>query len=90
MDLQSRVMDEWNEGRLGETLEVLCEGFDPEMGCYAGRCYADSPDVDGKVFFTAGGLVAPGGTFVHVRLTGVTDGDLTGEMEGVTANEYRQ
>ena len=36
VELQSRVMDAWNEGRLGETLEVLCEGFDPDMGCYAG------------------------------------------------------
>ena len=80
VELQSRVMDDWNERRLGETLEVLCEGFDPDMGCYAGRSYADSPDVDGKVFFTAAGLV-PAGTFVNVRITGTSDGDLTGEIE---------
>ena len=80
VDLQSRVMDAFNESRLGETLEVLCEGFDPDMGCYAGRSYADSPDVDGKVFFTAAGLV-PAGTFVNVRITGTEDGDLMGEIE---------
>lgn len=80
VELQNRVMDAWNESRLGETLEVLCEGFDPDMGCYAGRSYADSPDVDGKVFFTAAGLV-PAGTFVNVRITGTSDGDLTGEIE---------
>ena len=80
VDLQSRVMDAWNERRLGETLEVLCEGFDAEMGCYVGRTYADSPDVDGKVYFTAGGLV-PAGAFVWVRITGTSDGDLTGEIE---------
>ena len=80
VELQSRVMDAYNESRLGETLEVLCEGFDPEMGCYAGRSYADSPDVDGRVFFTAAGLV-PAGTFVNVRITGTSDGDLTGEIE---------
>ena len=80
VDLQSGVMDAFNDSRLGETLEVLCEGFDPDMGCYAGRSYADSPDVDGKVFFTAGGLV-PAGTFVNVRITGTSDGDLTGEIE---------
>ena len=80
VELQSRVMDAWNESRLGETLEVLCEGFDPEMCCYAGRSYADSPDVDGKVFFTAAGLV-PAGSFVNVRITGTSDGDLTGEIE---------
>ena len=80
VELQSRVMDEWNESRLGETVEVLCEGFDADMGCYAGRTYADSPDIDGRVYFTAAGLV-PAGTFVQVRLTGVNDGDLMGEAE---------
>ena len=80
VELQSRVMDAFNEERLGTCQEVLCEGFDPEMGCYVGRTYADSPDVDGKVYFTAAGLV-PAGEFVHVRITGTSDGDLTGEIE---------
>ncbi len=80
VELQSGVMDAFNESRLGETLEVLCEGFDSDMGCYAGRSYADSPDVDGKVFFTAAGVV-PAGTFVNVRITGTEDGDLVGEIE---------
>ena len=80
VELQSRVMDAFNEERLGTCQEVLCEGFDPEMGCYVGRTYADSPDVDGKVYFTDAGLV-PAGEFVHVRITGTSDGDLTGEIE---------
>ena len=80
VDLQSRVMDEYNEQRLGTVMEVLCEGFDGEAGCYVGRTYADSVDIDGHVYFTAAGLV-PAGEFVNVRITGVSDGDLTGEME---------
>lgn len=81
VDLQSRIMDEFNESRLGETLEVLCEGFDGDMGCFCGRTYADSPDIDGRVYFTAGGEI-PAGTFVNVLITGTTeDGDLTGEIE---------
>ena len=80
VDLQSRVMDQWNEERLGTVMEVLCEGFDGEAGCYVGRTYADSVDIDGHVYFTAAGLV-PAGTFVPVRITGVSDGDLTGEIE---------
>ena len=80
VDLQSRIMDEFNESRLGQTLEVLCEGFDAEAGCYAGRTYADSPDIDGRVYFTAAGVV-PAGSFVNVRITGTSDGDLTGEIE---------
>ena len=80
VDLQSRIMDQYNEDRLGACMEVLCEGFDPEAGCYAGRTYADSADIDGRVLFTAAGLV-PAGEFVNVRITGVSDGDLTGEVE---------
>ena len=80
VELQSRVMDEYNEERLGCVMEVLCEGFDPEMGCYAGRTYADSVDIDGRVYFTAAGVI-PAGTFVNVRITGTEDGDLTGEIE---------
>ena len=81
VDLQSRIMDEYNETRLGNCVEVLCEGFDGEAGCYVGRTYADSVDIDGRVLFTAAGLI-PAGEFVWVRVTGVSDGDLTGEMEG--------
>lgn len=80
VDLQSRVMDGYNEDRLGSVMEVLCEGFDASAGCYAGRTYADSVDVDAKVFFTAAGVI-PAGTFVNVRITGTSDGDLTGEIE---------
>ena len=80
VDLQSRIMDGYNEERLGTVMEVLCEGFDGETGCYAGRTYADSVDIDGRVLFTAAGLV-PAGAFVNVRITGVSDGDLTGEIE---------
>jgi ribosomal protein S12 methylthiotransferase len=80
VDLQSRMMDAYNEARLGTVMEVLCEGFDAAEGCYVGRSYADSVEIDGRVLFTAGGLV-PAGTFVNVKITGVDDGDLTGEIE---------
>ena len=80
VDLQSRIMDAYNEERLGTVMEVLCEGFDPGEGCYVGRTYADSVEIDGRVLFTAAGLV-PAGDFVNVRVTGTADGDLTGEIE---------
>ncbi|OUN08210.1 30S ribosomal protein S12 methylthiotransferase RimO [Flavonifractor sp. An92] len=78
--LQADIMDRWNEERLGGVEEVLCEGFDPEEGCYVGRTWADSPEIDGRVLFTAAGRI-PAGTFVQVRMTGISDGDLTGEIE---------
>lgn len=77
-DIQSQVMDQFNDSRLGDLAEVLCDGYDGEAGCYFGRTYAESPGIDGGVFFTAQREVEPG-EFVQVRLTGTMDGDLTGE-----------
>lgn len=51
--------------------------------CFArarSRTYADSPDIDGRVLFSAARSVVPG-EFVMVRITGAEDGDLVGEME---------
>ncbi len=78
--LQSQVLDQYNESRLGSVMEVLCEGFDPLEGCYVGRTYADSVEVDGRVCFTAAGTV-PAGEFVQVLITDTQDGDLIGEVE---------
>ena len=78
-ELQSRIIDAYNENMQGETVEVLCEGWDAEAMCYAGRSYAESPDIDGKIYFDAEEEIEPG-RFVMVRITGVMDGELTGEM----------
>lgn len=75
-ELQSRIMDEYNEKLQGTVLEVLCEDFDGEY--YHGRTYADSPDIDGTVYFTSETSVRIG-DFAAVRITGTMDGDLTGE-----------
>ena len=79
VDIQSRIMDEWNEEMQGEVLEVLCEGFDSQAMSCVGRSYAESPDIDGRIYFTADGDV-PAGEFVKVRITGAMDGELTGEL----------
>ncbi len=79
VDLQSRIMDEFYESLLGETVEVICDGFDPGVGCYTGRSYADSPDIDGRILFTAPGEI-PQGTFLNVTLTFTDQGDLLGEI----------
>ena len=78
-DIQSEIMDEFNENRLGDVVEVLCDGFDDDAMCLAGRTYAESPGIDGCVFFSAEREVEPG-ELVQVRITGTMDGDLTGEL----------
>ena len=84
VDVQSRIIDWYNEETLGQVLEILCEGFDPQAQMYVGRSYGESPDIDGRVYFTADGEIMAG-TFVPVRITGVMDGELTGEQWEVDA-----
>ncbi|MBQ9392766.1 MAG: 30S ribosomal protein S12 methylthiotransferase RimO [Oscillospiraceae bacterium] len=79
-ELQSRVMDAFNDARLGDVTEVLCEGYDAQAACYVGRSYAESPEIDGRIYFTSSCPVEAG-EFVPVRLTGTMDGDMTGERE---------
>ena len=79
-ELQSRIMDEYNERCLGETMEALCEGYDPDEGSYFGRTYADSPDVDGKIWFTSEQHVKTG-DFVRVRIVDTYDGELVAIAE---------
>ncbi len=79
VDIQSRIMDERNEEMQGEVVEVLCEGFDGQSMSYVGRSWAESPDIDGRIYFTSDGE-PEAGSFVRVRITGVMDGELTGEL----------
>ena len=79
VDVQSRVMDDFNESRMGDVTEVLCEGWDSQSMRYIGRSWAESPDVDGHIYFTASRAVAAG-EFVPVRITDTMDGELTGEV----------
>ena len=79
VDVQSDIIDAYNESILGEEREVLCEGYDPQAQMFYGRSYAESPDIDGRIWFTADSEIAPG-SFVNVRLTGTMDGETTGEL----------
>ena len=79
-ELQSRIMDDWNESMMGKRLQVLCEGLDADEDCYYGRTYADSPDIDGRILFESEQTLEPG-DFVTVEVTDACDGELIGVME---------
>ena len=68
-------MDEWSAAQIGKTLRVLCTGA--EGGYLTGRSPADSPDIDGTVYFE--GDCRPG-EFADVKITGLMDGELMGEQ----------
>ena len=75
--IQSRIMDDYNEAMMGTTLEVVVDGYDEEFEQYFGRTYADSPDIDGRVWIATQDALSEG-EFVQVCLDGLIDGDLTG------------
>ncbi len=75
--LQSRIMDDYNASFIGKDIEVLVDGFDEEFQQFYGRTYADSPDIDGRVWI-AGDEALSIGEFVNVHIDGLVDGDLSG------------
>ena len=79
MAIQLDISAELQRGKVGETLTVLCEGFDPVAETHFGRSAADAPDVDGKIYFSAPRRVEAG-TFVSVKITEALDYDLIGEL----------
>lgn len=75
--LQSEIMDEYNASLIGKTLEVLVDGYDEEIDQFYGRTYADSPDIDGRVWIASDEPVREG-EFVMVTIDGCREGDLSG------------
>ncbi len=77
MKMQAEIMDEWGQGFVGETLRVLCDGYNQNMGMQFGRSYADSPDVDGMVFFSG---ECSAGEFAEVQIDEIECGDWYGHQ----------
>ena len=77
-ELQQGIMEKFEESFVGKKIDVICEGFDRVAEVWYGRSFADSPDVDGKVFFEAKKAL-PEGAMVKVQVTELMDGDLFGE-----------
>ena len=75
--IQSGIMDDYNAAMIGKTLEVLVEGYDEEFEQFYGRTYADSPDIDGRVWIASEESLAEG-EFVWVTIDSCVDGDLAG------------
>ena len=78
--LQSEIMDEYNASLIGKTMEVLVDGYDEELEQFYGRTYADSPDIDGRVWIASDEPVQEG-EFVMVTIDGCREGDLSGYVE---------
>ena len=77
--IQSRIMDEYNASMLGKTMDVLVDDYDEELEQFFGRTFADSPEIDGRVWIAAQEAISEG-SFVKVLIDSVVDGDLSGSL----------
>ncbi len=77
MQSQMHISDELNREKIGSTITVLCESYDPVSEYHYGRSAADAPEIDGKVFFKSEKRIVPG-SFVDVKVRKITDYDLCG------------
>ena len=77
MEIQTEIMEEWSRSFVGKTVHVLCEGYDEEQGLQFGRSFADSPDIDGIVFFTG---ECDAGEFAEVEITETAQGEWFGNQ----------
>ena len=75
--IQSDIMDAYSESLIGTTMEVLVDGFDEEQEQYYGRTFADSPEIDGRVWIASSEDLSEG-TFVQIEIDGLIEGDLSG------------
>ena len=77
--IQSRIMDEYNAAMIGRTVDVLIDGFDEDYEQFYGRTFADSPEIDGRVWIASDEALSEG-SFVKVCIDGLIDGDLSGYL----------
>jgi ribosomal protein S12 methylthiotransferase len=75
MALQQNISLQINQAYVGQTLDMLVEGYD--NGLTVGRSYRDAPEIDGLVFAEGRAAI---GQIVPVKITGAMAYDLTGSL----------
>ncbi len=81
MELQQSISLQINQSFVGQTMDVLVEGFNDHIAI--GRSYRDAPEIDGMVLIEPEGTKKPAqppslGSLVPVRITGALAYDLSG------------
>jgi ribosomal protein S12 methylthiotransferase len=80
MTLQRDISLKHNQSLVGGKITVLVDGKDKKSNLYFGRSEADSPEVDGKVYFTARAPRPRAGDFVNVLATRAFEYDILGKL----------
>lgn len=79
MSVSEKVIAKKGKERIGKTFTCIVEGKVPDEDTYIARSYMDAPDIDGYVFFECDHELLTG-AFVNVKITGVSEYDLLGEL----------
>lgn len=77
--VQREISEEFLRGKVGQTVDVLCDGIDYEREQFVGRAYWSAPEIDGKVYFNA--PFAEQGEVYKVKITRADSYDLYGATE---------
>lgn len=68
------------EAMIGQTQEVVVEGYDRYLEHYFGRSAMFAPEIDGMIYFTSNTKLSVG-DFINVKFTRVVENNLIGEKE---------
>lgn len=79
MQQQYEIFNEIQEEKIGKIYEVLVDGYDESDMLYYGRTYMDCAEIDSRVIISTDEELFAG-TFVNVKIIGVDDCDLVGEI----------
>lgn len=78
LEIQKEIALEYNESRIGQTIEVLVEEYDEEILMFKTRSYAEAPDDADGYIYVPGDLQV--GDYVKIKITATYDYDLIGEI----------
>ena len=90
MQEQMLVNDELVKYYLGRSMEIVVEGYDRYSEMWYGRCAAQAPEIDGKVFFTSPRRTPSVGEYVAIKAEDYIDYDLIGMSLGRMSDEPTQ
>ena len=81
MQTQVGISEAYNNSRIGTTVKVFVEGYDPVAESHYGRSYAEAADIDGKIWFSVPdpALRIEEGELIDVKITEAMDYDLVGD-----------
>jgi len=75
-ELQQDIVFQINQTLVGQTQEILVDGFDEERGLYLGRTCFDAPEIDNRVLLKGDYMV---GEMYRAKIVSATEDELVAE-----------